>query len=62
MQSFNELIGYDLIINCTGLGARDLANDEHVVPVRGQVIRVRAPWLHHVFMDDSDDGNYIIPK
>ncbi|GAA5937927.1 hypothetical protein JCM3775_002398 [Rhodotorula graminis] len=35
------------IVNCTGLGARDLAEtqDKTVVPVRGQVLRVRAPWI-----------------
>lgn len=57
-----ELNDYDLIINCTGLGACDLITDANVVPVRGQVIRVKAEWLFNVFLDDSDDGNYIIPK
>ncbi|GAA5849676.1 hypothetical protein JCM9279_001976 [Rhodotorula babjevae] len=35
------------VVNCTGLGARDLADtqDKSVVPVRGQVLRVRAPWI-----------------
>lgn len=62
VNCLDELKDYDLIINCAGLGACDLANDAEVVPVRGQVIRVKANWLFNVFMDDSDDGNYIIPK
>ncbi|GAA5892147.1 hypothetical protein JCM8208_001450 [Rhodotorula glutinis] len=35
------------VVNCTGLGARDLAEtqDKTVVPVRGQVVRVHAPWI-----------------
>lgn len=31
---------YDVVVNCTGMGARWLCNDESVEPVRGQVIRV----------------------
>jgi hypothetical protein len=38
IYSFNELINQtNLIINCTGLGSRQLANDETVRPARGQV-------------------------
>ncbi|MFC7338897.1 FAD-dependent oxidoreductase [Haloferula chungangensis] len=33
---------YDLIINCTGVGAGELANDREVFSIRGQVIRVSA--------------------
>lgn len=49
-------------MNCTGLGARELVHDSDVKPVRGQVMRVKAPWMYQVTLDDSDDGNYIIPK
>lgn len=39
IHSFDELMNQtDLIINCTGLGARHLANDRTVRPARGQVI------------------------
>ena len=43
IHTLNELIddgGYDLIINCTGLGARELAADNTVKCIRGQVARV----------------------
>lgn len=53
---------YDVIINCSGLGAKKLVNDNEVKPVRGQVIRVEAPWIYEVILDDSYDGNYVIPK
>lgn len=53
---------YDVVINCSGLGAKKLVNDDKVKPVRGQVIRVEAPWIYQVLLDDSDDGNYVIPK
>lgn len=54
---------YDVVVNCTGLGARDLVPGEvDVHPIRGQVNRVRAPWMYQVVLDDDDDGNYVIPK
>ncbi|KAJ8673540.1 hypothetical protein QAD02_004802 [Eretmocerus hayati] len=53
---------YDVIINCTGLGARYFVGDQSVFPIRGQVMRVEAPWLLETFLSDDQDGNYIIPN
>ena len=52
----------DLIINCTGVWASKVAGDSEIVPLRGQVMRVSAPWLREVVLDERDDGNYVIPK
>ncbi|KAG0698753.1 D-aspartate oxidase [Chionoecetes opilio] len=53
----------DLVINCSGLGARDLVPDPFVFPVRGQVIRVRAPWVNQFHIDVADESfAYIIPN
>jgi len=38
--------GYDLIINCSGLGARELVADETMTPIRGQVYRVIDPPIY----------------
>lgn len=41
LESFGDLSSeYDLIINCTGLGAKYLCNDHKVAPIRGQVFKV----------------------
>lgn len=53
---------YDIVVNCVGLGALQLINDKTVHPIRGQVARVRANWVYQVVLDESDDGNYIIPN
>ncbi|KAL7742057.1 hypothetical protein ACLKA6_018305 [Drosophila palustris] len=53
---------YDVIVNCTGLGSRQLLNDDQMYSVRGQVTRVKANWIYTVVLDESDDGNYIIPN
>lgn len=62
VKSLDEFKDYDLVINCVGLGARDLVNDIEVAPIRGQVVRIQADWMFTTYLDDSDDGNYIIPK
>lgn len=33
----------DVIVNCAGLGSRELARDEDVYPIRGDVVRVTRP-------------------
>lgn len=52
---------HPLIVNCTGVYARDVAHDEQVYPLRGQVIKVEAPHIHDAFMDD-DSFTYILPR
>ena len=36
---------FDVVVNCSGLGARQLVGDSNVFPIRGQVYRVAAPWI-----------------
>ena len=40
---FDQLMSkwkFDVIVNCTGIGARELTSDNDVTPIRGQVSRV----------------------
>ncbi|XP_037551348.1 D-aspartate oxidase isoform X2 [Nematolebias whitei] len=60
VNSLQELSHFDLIVNCSGLGSRTLVGDTHVYPVRGQVLKVEAPWLKH-FIRDGDGKTYIYP-
>ncbi|XP_058446493.1 D-aspartate oxidase-like [Malaya genurostris] len=65
VQSIDSVLNnrkVDLIINCTGLGSLEMLGDKEVLPIRGQVARVFAPWIFEITLDDSDDGNYIIPN
>ena len=52
-----------LVVNCTGLASRALADDASVHPVRGQVIRMTNPGLTTWWMDESDpdDLTYVLP-
>ncbi|XP_014662592.1 PREDICTED: D-aspartate oxidase-like isoform X2 [Priapulus caudatus] len=53
---------FDVIVNCTGLGARKLANDSSVEPVQGHVLKVIAPWVKNFLMSTSATvDTYIVP-
>jgi glycine/D-amino acid oxidase-like deaminating enzyme len=58
-----ELIGLPepLIINCTGLGARDLFGDEDMVPVRGQ-LEVLLPQSEIDYILLPGNGLYMMPR
>lgn len=60
LDSLTDLASdWDLIMNCAGLGARSLCNDRRLVPMRGQVTKVKAPWIKTFFYGEVD--TYIIP-
>ena len=56
VQVLNEL----LIVNCTGLGARDLFGDEELIPVRGQLeFLVPQPEIAYMYLSS---GLYMFPR
>lgn len=61
VQSLDELSDHNLIINCTGVSARDIANDTEVYPVWGQVILANAPHITESIMHD-EQHTYIFPR
>ena len=41
IKSFDRLFDdFDIVFNCTGLGAAELTNDTELTPIRGQTVRV----------------------
>ena len=53
-----------VVVNCTGIGARDLVPDPTVVPVRGQVVVVRNPGIEEFYIDHGLRGSdyvYMFP-
>ncbi|XP_008289460.1 D-aspartate oxidase isoform X2 [Stegastes partitus] len=61
VNSLQELSNdFDIIVNCTGLGSKTLVGDDQVQPIRGQVLKMDAPWLKH-FIRDVDGMTYIYP-
>jgi D-amino-acid oxidase len=52
---------YDIIINCTGLGAGKLCNDKTIIPVRGQVALLSAKEGLPIYLD-NEKPLYIVPR
>jgi D-amino-acid oxidase len=53
--------GGDLVVNCSGLGARRLAGDPTVVPVRGQVVLVEQVGIDRWALDGAGP-TYVVPR
>jgi D-amino-acid oxidase len=65
VQSLGELgDGVDVVVNCAGLGALELAADPTVYPVRGQIVRVTNPGLTVSVRDEQHPGGraYVHPR
>jgi D-amino-acid oxidase len=59
-----DALGADVVVNCAGLGARELCGDATVLPVRGQVVLVEQVGLDRWTLDQSDPAalTYVIPR
>lgn len=53
-----------LVVNCTGLASRELAHDDELVPIRGQVLRVAAHFARDFVIDENcpDGLCYVVPR
>ncbi|MFC7671836.1 FAD-dependent oxidoreductase [Mycolicibacterium sp. GCM10028919] len=56
--------GSDVVVNCTGLGARTLVGDRSVHPVRGRIVRVTNPGLSLSVRDEDHPAGraYVHPR
>lgn len=62
IESLDELDGQ--VFNCAGVGAKQIANDPKVFPIRGQVIRIANPGLEYAILDDENPAGltYVLPR
>jgi len=54
----------EVVVNATGLGARRMADDPSLLPVRGQVVYVEQVGLDHWWLDGGAPGGpvYVVPR
>ena len=54
----------EVVVNATGLGARRMADDSSLMPVRGQVVYVEQVGLERWWLDEAADGGpvYVVPR
>ena len=55
---------YDIVVNCTGLGSRELFGDNGVYPIRGQVVMIKSNGFDQIIADDTGPNSLavIIPR
>jgi D-amino-acid oxidase len=53
-----------VVVNCSGLGARELVGDSSMTPIRGQVVRVRNPGIRSFLLDNANPAGvtYVVPR
>lgn len=49
------------VVNCTGLGSKELVGDQSLSPVRGQIAVVDAPGVDAIYVD-SESPTYLVPR
>lgn len=64
VRSLDETRGFDALVNCTGLGARELVGDRACFAIRGQVVRVPRGAVTSALNFHRADGafGYVIPR
>lgn len=62
MDDLKELKNeFDILVNCTALGARKLCKDESLIPVRGQVALLSPAKDLPIFLD-NEKPMYVVPR
>jgi D-amino-acid oxidase len=64
LSSLDEVEGSRVVVNCAGLGARELVGDPSMEPIRGQIVRVRNPGLERFVLDEENPEGvtYVVPR
>jgi D-amino-acid oxidase len=61
LSTLDEAPG-EVVVDCAGLGARDLLGDRDLVPVRGQVVVVEQFGLEEWVLDEAEELTYVAPR
>ena len=64
LESLEEAFGLSpRVVNCTGLGAAKLCDDQQMQPVRGQVVIIESAKVAEAPIDDTGpDPIYVVPR
>ena len=67
IDSLDSLLDdFDVVVNCTGLGAQELVNDSTLVPCFGQIVTLAAPWMKHfigmLHLGTEETYTMIVPR
>jgi len=62
VRSFDELADFDVVVNCTGFGARELCHDDELTPGYGVAVIVDRPPIAYAVVHPDDPLMYVIPR
>jgi len=64
VRDLDETRAFAAVVNCTGLGARELVGDEACFPIRGQIVRVARGAVERARYFGNADGTfgYVVPR
>ena len=65
VNNLEEVVhNHKLVVNCTGMGSRELAHDFNLYPCRGQIIRVENNGFPYTVFEEKGPNSlaYIIPR
>jgi len=64
LEDLDETRGFDALVNCTGLGARELLGDRECFPIRGQLVHVARGSVERARYFHAADGSfgYVVPR
>ena len=60
-----SLCSSPILVNCTGLGAKEIFKDEELYPIRGQIVRASKPDIDDCFVaiqESSDCLTHVFPR
>jgi D-amino-acid oxidase len=61
LASLDEAVA-PAVVNCTGVGARELVGDSGVIPVRGQIVVVENPGITEFLVVEGTPATYFFPQ
>jgi hypothetical protein len=51
---------FDVVVNCSGLGSRELCKDDKIQPARGHILRVGHPdHVFHLAFHETTSGSFV---
>jgi D-amino-acid oxidase len=65
VQTIQEALADNpVVVNCTGLGSRELFNDQRLYPVRGQTVIIKPNGFNRILFDDEGPNKVaiIVPR
>jgi D-amino-acid oxidase len=64
VRDLDETRAFDAVVNCTGLGARELVGDRRCFAIKGQIVRVPRGTVSRALYFQQEGGafGYIVPR